>query len=211
MELDFKIIATPVGSYQANCYVIYNKEKEAIIIDPGAEGENIIDMINERGFKVSKILLTHAHPDHFGAMRKVRDAFDVPVYLSEDDEELLETRSKDICKQLGIELESLKADILFKDEDEISFGDKNIKVILTPGHTPGGACFLLDNVLFSGDTLFKGSIGRTDLPGGDTDTIFKSLKKLMELPNDTIVLPGHGPQTNIQFEKMVNPFVRRLV
>lgn len=212
--MDFKIICTPVGSYQANCYFLYNKNNEAIIIDPGAQAKNIIDFVKERNFKVSKILLTHAHPDHFGAMREVRKALDVPAYISEDDEKLMEERCQTVMESLldlGIGMDDVKADILFKDGDEIEFGDKKIKVILTPGHTPGGACFLLDNVIFTGDTLFRGSIGRTDLPGGDTDKIMESLKILMDLPYDTVVLPGHGSETTIGFEKQINPFVQQIL
>ena len=212
--MDFKIICTPVGSYQANCYFLYNKNNEAIIIDPGAQAKNIIDFVKERNFKVSKILLTHAHPDHFGAMREVRKALDVPAYISEDDEKLMEERCQTVMESLldlGIGMDDVKADILFKDGDEIEFGDKKIKVILTPGHTPGGACFLLDNVIFTGDTLFRGSIGRTDLPGGDTDKIMESLKILMDLPDDTVVLPGHGSETTIGFEKQINPFVQQIL
>lgn len=212
--MDFKIICTPVGSYQANCYFLYNKNNEAIIIDPGAQAKNIIDFVKERNFKVSKILLTHAHPDHFGAMREVRKALDVPAYISEDDEKLMEERCQTVMESLldlGIGMDDVKADILIKDGDEIEFGDKKIKVILTPGHTPGGACFLLDNVIFTGDTLFRGSIGRTDLPGGDTDKIMESLKILMDLPDDTVVLPGHGSETTIGFEKQINPFVQQIL
>ena len=212
--MDFKIICTPVGSYQANCYFLYNDKNEAIIIDPGAEAKNIVDFVKERGFRVSKILLTHAHPDHFGAMREVRKALNVPAYISEKDEVLMEDRCQTVMNSLldlGVTMNDVKADVLFKDGDEIPFGDKKIKVILTPGHTPGGACFMIDNVLFTGDTLFRGSIGRTDLPGGDYSKIMDSLKKLMTLPDSTIVLPGHGGETTIGLEKQINPFVQQIL
>ncbi len=209
--MDFKIIRMPVGSYQANCYIVFNDENEAIIIDPGAQPFDILKAVEERNLKVSKILLTHAHPDHFGALKEVREKLNVPAYISTKDEVMLEDRSGNLGEMLGIKSETLKADVIFNENDYIDFGNKKIQVILTPGHTPGGACFLLDDILFTGDTLFSGSIGRTDLPGGDYDTIMESLRELMNLPADTIVLPGHGPETTIAQEKSNNPFIRSMI
>lgn len=209
--MDFKIIRMPVGSYQANCYIVFNDENEAIIIDPGAQPFDILKAVEERNLKVSKILLTHAHPDHFGALKEVREKLNVPAYISTKDEVMLEDRSGNLGEMLGIKSETLKADVIFNENDYIDFGNKKIQVILTPGHTPGGACFLLDDILFTGDTLFSGSIGRTDLPGGDYDTIMESLRELMNLPADTIVLPGHGPETTIAQEKINNPFIRSMI
>ena len=209
--MDFKIIRMPVGSYQANCYIVFNDENEAIIIDPGAQPFDILKAVEERNLKVSKILLTHAHPDHFGALKEVREKLNVPAYISTKDEVMLEDRSGNLGEMLGIKSETLKADVIFNENDYIDFGNKKIQVILTPGHTPGGACFLLDDILFTGDTLFSGSIGRTDLPGGDYDTIMESLRELMNLPADTVVLPGHGPETTIAQEKINNPFIRSMI
>lgn len=208
--MDFKILRMPLGSYQTNCYIIFNKENEAIIIDPGAQADDILKAVEERNLKVTKILLTHAHPDHFGALEEVRNALNVPAYIHHIDEEMLEKRSGELSSMLGIKSEPLTADKLLNDGDVIKFGDKDIKVIFTPGHTPGGVCYLIDNILFSGDTLFQGSIGRTDLPGGDYDVILNSLKNLIKLPDDTIVLPGHGPESQISFEKLNNPFIRTI-
>lgn len=208
--MDFRIMRMPLGSYQTNCYIVFDNEKKAIIIDPGSQANEIIKAVKDHELEVIKILLTHAHPDHFGALKEVRDEFKVPAYIHEIDEEMLENRSVELGSMLGMKSESLKADIFVKDGDEIDFGNKKIKVIFTPGHTPGGVCYLLDNILFSGDTLFMGSIGRTDLPGGDYDTIVESLKKLTNLPEDTIVLPGHGPESNIAYEKVNNPFIRSI-
>lgn len=206
--MDFKILRLILGDYQVNCYIVFDEENNAVIIDPGAEASKIISAVKEHNLNVKYIILTHAHPDHFGALDEIRREFKVKAYLSEDDSEMLANRSSQINGMLGLKVSPLKADILVKDGDLIEFGDKNFKVIATPGHTPGGICLLLDNVLFSGDTLFYGSIGRTDLPGGDYDTIIKSLHKLMELDKDTIVLPGHGSETNIEFERANNPFLK---
>ncbi|SHH66732.1 Glyoxylase, beta-lactamase superfamily II [Anaerosphaera aminiphila DSM 21120] len=206
--MDFKILRLILGDYQVNCYIVFDEENNAVIIDPGAEANKIIKAVKEHNLNVKYIILTHAHPDHFGALDEVRREFKVKAYLSEDDSEMLANRSSQINGMLGLDTPPLKADILVNDGDLIEFRDKNFKVIATPGHTPGGICLLLDNVLFSGDTLFYGSIGRTDLPGGDYDTIIKSLHKLMELDKDTIVLPGHGSETNIEFERANNPFLK---
>ncbi|RVU55263.1 MBL fold metallo-hydrolase [Anaerosphaera multitolerans] len=206
--MDFKIIRLVLGDYQTNCYILFNENKEAIIIDPGAEAHKVINAVKENDLKVLSIIITHAHPDHFGALEKVRDEFKVKAYLSEDDSEMLAKRSGELNGMLGVKDEPLKADILVKDGDTIPFGNKELKVISTPGHTPGGICLLIDKVLFSGDTLFYGSIGRTDFPGGDYDTIIASLHKLMKLDKDIVVLPGHGPETSIEFERANNPFIR---
>ena len=208
--MDFKIIRLVLGAYQTNCYIIYNNDLNAVIIDPGAEADKIFKVIDEYNLKVDKIILTHAHPDHFGAIEEVRNKYNIKVYMCDKDRDMLENRSKELSSMLGIDSSGIKADIFLKEDDEIEFFDKKFKVIETPGHTPGGMCLLIDKVLIAGDTLFKGSIGRTDLPGGDFDVIMKSLEKLMKLDDDILVLPGHGPETTIEYERNFNPFINRL-
>lgn len=202
--MDYKIIRLVVGSYQTNCYIVFDKNNKAVVIDPGDDAKLIADTINDKGLKLEKIILTHAHPDHFGAAKEIAKKFDTKIYVGETEDKILGKRSA----QLG---DRLNGDILLRDGDEIEFGNDSFRVIDTPGHTPGGICLLLNNVLFSGDTLFRSSIGRTDFEGGDYDTIINSLLKLMKLPNDTLVLPGHGPETMIEFEKSNNPFISNLV
>ena len=208
--MDFKIIRLVLGAYQTNCYIIYNNDLNAVIIDPGAEADKIFKVIDEYNLKIDKIILTHAHPDHFGAIEEVRNKYNIKVYMCDKDRDMLENRSKELSSMLGIDSSGIKADIFLKEDDEIEFFDKKFKVIETPGHTPGGMCLLIDKVLIAGDTLFKGSIGRTDLPGGDFDVIMKSLEKLMKLDDDILVLPGHGPETTIEYERNFNPFINRL-
>lgn len=208
--MDFKIIRLVLGAYQTNCYIIYNNDLNAVIIDPGAEADKIFKVVDEYNLKVDKIILTHAHPDHFGAIEEVRNKYNIKVYMCDKDRDMLENRSKELSSMLGIDSSGIKADIFLKEDDEIEFFDKKFKVIETPGHTPGGMCLLIDKVLIAGDTLFKGSIGRTDLPGGDFDVIMKSLEKLMKLDDDILVLPGHGPETTIEYERNFNPFINRL-
>ncbi|WP_138159074.1 MBL fold metallo-hydrolase [Peptoniphilus catoniae] len=202
--MNFKIIRLIVGSYQANCYVVFDEENRAIIIDPGAQSDYIRETIEHRDLKVDKIIVTHAHPDHFGAMEELSKYFKVKTYIGKHENEILKKRSSEIGKEVS-------ADVLVRNGEEISFGENYFKVIKTPGHTPDGMCLLIDNILFSGDTLFRGSIGRTDFEGGDYKTMLNTLKNLMELPEDTLVLPGHGPETTIGDEKATNPFIKGIL
>lgn len=197
-----------MGSYATNCYIIFTYD-EAVIIDPAAESNKIIKAIEDNNLKPSKILLTHAHPDHFGALEEIRDKYKIDAYVCKNDEEMLEKRSRDLKKMLGMD-SYIKADQYYSEGDAISFSGGDIKVIETPGHTPGGVCLMIDDILISGDTLFYRSIGRTDLPGGDYDVLMESLEKLTKLDDGVIVLPGHGQETQIGFEKAYNPFLQQL-
>lgn len=195
----------PAGVYAANCYVIMDEEtKEALIMDPGGDEEDIIEAIDNLGARVKYIVLTHGHIDHTGAVITLKKRYNVPVYIHTKDEELILKRTF----MFGVLDSSKGADGNLKDEDILNLGNIEVKCIETPGHTPGGVCFLVQNNLFTGDTLFSGSIGRTDLTGGDFDTIIKSIKeKLMVLDNSVIVYPGHGPSSTIGREKQSNPFL----
>lgn len=206
--MKFKIMRLAVGSYQTNCYIIFDEDKKAIIVDPGAQAKDILNAVESEGLEVEKILLTHAHEDHIGALVEIKNALNVPVYMGEHEVSLLEEGLKNLNMLMNEKNEKFKVDHLVKDAEIIKFNDLEIKVIFTPGHTRGGVCYLIDNILFSGDTLFMGSIGRTDFPGGDYETIMDSLMNLMKLPNETIVLPGHGPETKVAFEKVNNPFIQ---
>ncbi|MDO5041205.1 MAG: MBL fold metallo-hydrolase [Peptoniphilus sp.] len=201
--MNFNIIRLVLGDYQTNCYIVFDESNRAVIIDPGYQPEDIIKIIEDKGLIVDKIIITHAHPDHFGAVKELCDHFGVKSYISEIDNPMLMRRSA----QMGQEI---SADVLVKNGDSIFLGEKELKVIVTPGHTTGGICLLLDDVLFSGDTLFKGSIGRTDFEGGDYGQIMKSLNYLMTLPENTLVLPGHGPETTIKIERESNPFINNV-
>lgn len=208
MDRNFKILRMVLGSYATNCYVIFS-ENDAVIIDPAANAQAIIDALNENNITPTKIFLTHAHPDHFGALDNIREQYGIEAYICEKDEKMLEERSKELKNMLG-KYESIKADKYYKSGDKILFENTFFEVIETPGHTPGGVCLKIDDILFSGDTLFLGSIGRTDLPGGNFDVILQSLDNLMKLDSNVIVLPGHGDSTAIGYEKIHNPFIRKL-
>jgi hydroxyacylglutathione hydrolase len=193
----------PVGAYAANCYILMDEDtKESAVIDPGEEGDNLIKAITDMKAIVKYILLTHGHADHTGAAVQLKNEFSSPLYINEQDYEMINNGEFMYGDVAGEVYEYISEGDTFK------LGNSEIRCILTPGHTPGGVCFLVDNMIFTGDTLFAGSIGRTDLAGGDFDTIIKSIKeKLMKLPDDITVFPGHGSESSIGREKVHNPFL----
>lgn len=207
-----KIESLVVGSFQCNCFILIDeKSKEAIIVDPGDEPEAILRLVSSEGLTVKALIHTHAHLDHMMATKKVQEETKALAYLHKDDTYLWDNVQMQ-ADLFGLETDGPgKVDKHLEDGMEIKWGSEKVKTIFTPGHTPGSSCFHYEgkeSLLFSGDTLFKNSIGRTDLWGGDFDKISKSIrKKIYTLDDDTIVLCGHGPETLIGKEKRHNPFV----
>jgi glyoxylase-like metal-dependent hydrolase (beta-lactamase superfamily II) len=219
----------PVGMLQCNCHIIGDpKTLEAVIIDPGDDAEQILSVIQRHKLRVSAIMITHTHIDHVGGLRRLREATGAPVRIHPDDLELY--RMLDVqAAWLGMKApEKVEVDELLRDGDSIRWGRFQARVLHTPGHTQGSVCLYMTSEipseravalaaestegepgrLFAGDTLFAGSIGRTDLWGGSFETIIDSLKgKVLALPDDTIVFPGHGPSTTIGEERDSNPFL----
>ena len=200
--MQVKII--PAGIYDANCYILFDEStKEAAVIDPGGDADLILDEIKEIDADVKMILLTHGHADHTGGVVELRKEFECNVYINEKDSEMINKNVPIYGKPTE------NGDKFISDGDVLPFSGTTIKCLETPGHTPGGVCYLTDNVVFTGDTLFYRSIGRTDFEGGDYDTLINSINtKLMNLPDDTLVYTGHGPKTSIGFEKNNNPFLK---
>ncbi len=197
-----EIRTIPVGIYGANCYLIIYKDK-CTIIDPGADGDNIINIIEKLKLQPQYIILTHGHMDHVGAVEKVKDKYNIPIYINERDQNMI-NNVENIFGNFG---KYKVADTYIKEGEIIKLGDLDIECIETPGHTPGGMCFKINDVVFTGDTLFRDSIGRTDFVGGDHASIIESIKnKLMKLDDNTKVLPGHGPVSSIGYERRENPF-----
>ena len=196
-----------VGLYEVNCSILSESGK-AWIVDPGHEADRIASLLEKKGLAPAAILLTHAHFDHIGAVPGLLEKFPgLPVYIGENDVAVISHP----MNQLPPDYPPIKKPEKLKaigQADSIE-GLDQLEVIETPGHTPGGACYYLpkEKLLLSGDTLFAGSVGRTDLPGGDMATLVESLKKLTLLPDDTLVIPGHGPHTTIGAEKRSNPFL----
>ncbi len=190
-----KITKIIVGNIQANCYIVYDEEeKNAVIVDPGDDSKRIIDVINSLRLNPELILLTHAHFDHTLAADKIRKEFDIPIYISKEDFNMIEN-NYDYFTRIGSDN---KIDYFIKDGEVIITSTFKINCISTPGHTPGGMCFLVNNSLLSGDSLFYGNIGRCDLAGGNLQTLVSSIKKkIFVLDSKIRVLPGHGPETTI--------------
>ena len=207
-----KIIMMNVGMIETNCYIAFcEKSMEGVVIDPGDNAQSILKAIKDNGIKVKYIINTHGHMDHIGANMEVKEKTNAELLIHELDAEMLINTRRSLADFMNKDFKTVGADKIMKEGDVISFGEESLKVIHVPGHTLGGVALYNEknNICFTGDTLFYGSIGRTDLPGGDFNTIIKSIKnKLFILPDKTIVLPGHGPDSTIAQEKRINPFVR---
>ncbi len=208
-----KLLTLETGAYQANCYVCDCGDGVAVIIDPGDDAGRIRAALLEAKVTPEAILLTHGHLDHISALTELLAVWSVPVYLAAGDARFAFTAQNEIpCYQpVGMVPEKLKD---LTDGQTLMFGSATVTVLATPGHSPGSVCFQVKDgetdVLFSGDTLFAGSIGRTDFPGGDNAAMGKSLRRLAALPPALPVYPGHGPATSIGRECRVNPFLQVL-
>ena len=208
--MEYKIIKLVVGQLQENCFILFDENKDAFVVDPGGSSENIIETIEKNSLNIKYILLTHGHFDHVGAVAALVKKYKAPVYLSKEDRAFLESPKEVRASAFGMQIEAAEVDVFVKEGDEIPFSEGKIKVIETPGHTLGSVCYLFENYLFAGDTLFNGSIGRTDFPESDHSLMVESLKKLKKLDDEIYVLSGHGPESQISYEKMANPYLRRL-
>lgn len=198
-----------VGPLSTNCYLVWSgKTREAMVIDPGGNFEDIRDVIHEESLDVRFILNTHGHADHIGANAQVKELTGATLAIGADDAPMLSNPTRNLSVFMAGTCVSPDADRLLTDNDVIELGPLLFDVICTPGHSPGGICLYHPGVLFSGDTLFAEGIGRTDLPGGDAQTLIDSIRgRLMGLPDDTVVYPGHGEETFIGRERRFNPFL----
>ena len=205
-----------VGQVQTNCYVVINNEtKECFVIDPGASGKQLAERIRQDGFIPVAVLLTHGHFDHAGAAEELAKEFDIKVYAHEAEKDTLADPKKNVSWMVGAS-ESYRADVFLKDNESINLGNFDIKVLHTPGHTEGGCCYYIpeEHIVFSGDTLFADSVGRTDFPGGSMSKIVRSIQEKLltlteagNLETDVMVYPGHNEPTTIETERMNNPYL----
>lgn len=217
--MQIKALVTP--PLDANCYIVScEKTNFAVIIDPGGNFRAIMDVISHCELSVKAIINTHGHVDHIGANRELKQATGAPLLIGLADAPMLPEPSGNLSAFLAEQVRSPEADRLLQDGDCVAFGEETLQIITTPGHTKGGLCLYSHSpavtgtesgaagVLFSGDTLFAGSIGRSDLPGGDSSELLSSIRnKLLTLPDEIIVYPGHGDTTTIGEERRFNPFL----
>ena len=203
-----QIIRLPVGMLQANCYLVAEAGGDAVVIDPGAEAERIIEAVRSRDLKVKHILLTHVHFDHMQAAADVAAATGADILAPEGDWPALTDPQLSLCHMMpGGGSQTLSAAGKLRDGEVVEAGKLRLTVLHTPGHTPGSCCFLCGDVLFTGDTLFRGSVGRTDFPGGSYDALKRSLDRLAALPGDYTLLPGQDDATTLAEERAGNPYM----
>jgi glyoxylase-like metal-dependent hydrolase (beta-lactamase superfamily II) len=201
-----------VSPLQENCYIVADEDsRRGVIIDPGAEAPRILEAVERLGVTVEKIVNTHGHVDHITAAEDIKDTLGIKLYLHPGDEMYL-PNIVESAQMFGIEgARTPTVDEFLNEGDEITVDGLTIRVIHTPGHTPGSCILRVDGDVFCGDLIFSGSIGRTDLPGGDYATIMNSLERvILNLPDDTRLHPGHGPSTTIAVERRYNPFLQGL-
>ncbi len=203
-----RIATLALGPLGTNCYICFNDAtRHALIFDPGGEGEKVIQFLTDENIIPIGIVLTHGHGDHIGGAQALVDKYGIPIYIHEDDVEMLSSPTLNLSIHMGVQ-KTLDGDlVVVKDGDKIKLDSTDFTVLETPGHTPGGVSYYADGIVVVGDTLFQSSIGRTDFPKGSYEQLLKSITtKLYTLPGDTIVLPGHGPSTTIVQEMNTNPY-----
>lgn len=198
-----------VGPLEANCFLIYSQDtKETVVVDPGADPQKIQQEIADNGLKPILIVNTHGHVDHIAANGAIKKIYQIPIAIHSADAHMLEDPNANLSNAIASETISPPADRLLQDGDSIPIGNEEIRVVHTPGHSPGGISLLFAGTVLPGDVLFKASVGRTDLPGSDFAALMNSIQaKLETLGDETVVYPGHGPKTTIGEEKRTNPFL----
>ena len=201
-----------IGQLEANCYIFGDdKTREVFVIDPGGDAAEIIDAIENNKLKVTAIINTHGHIDHTFGNKALKEHYKIPLLIHGDDSQMLTSSFHNLSDYLGYEISVIPPDRILKDNEMINAGPFNLKVIDTPGHTRGSISLecVDKGIIFTGDTLFAGGIGRSDLPGGDGEKLISSIKKrLFIYPDNTVIYPGHGPSSTIGEEKKYNPYLK---
>ncbi|MCK8815978.1 MBL fold metallo-hydrolase [Natroniella sulfidigena] len=200
-----------VGNLDVNCYIVADEEtKEAVVIDPGAEANRILEIIDDNDFQVKYVINTHGHSDHIAANSDIIEATKAELLIHEEDAEFLQNSELNLSSFIGLigqELDCPPADRLLKDGEEIEVGKLTFEVIHTPGHTPGGISLRVDDILFSGDTLFAMGVGRVDLPRSSHQALRDSINKILAIKEDLKLYPGHGPSSTLEQTKKQNSYI----
>ncbi len=208
----FQVVQIPVGMLRSNCYLLYGSEsRQTAIIDPGDEGEIILRTIRELNLIPSIVLLTHGHGDHIGAVGLIKEQYQIPVAIHWEEAQMLTDARANLSGLFGEPILSPPADRLLKDGDRVELDGRWIDVLHTPGHSPGGISLLIGDCLFTGDALFKETVGRTDLPGGSHVRLIRGIReKILTLKDEVIIYPGHGPATTVGEERRNNPYLQEI-
>lgn len=204
------IVSFTGNGFGSNTYLAVNQEsQEAVLVDAGISAQQVLDYLEQNDIKLAAILLTHGHPDHLISLKEIADATGAPSYMHPEDAQLLEYIPPMLLNMMGLDKLELPDEFLpLEDGQELELAGMKFKVFSTPGHSGGSVCFLTDGVLFAGDLVFRGSIGRTDFPGGSMEALLQSVKeKVFTLPSETRILPGHMDATVVGWEKKTNPFL----
>ena len=204
-----KITTFAPGMVYANCYIVKDGQSgDAFVVDPGAYNKRLEAVLKQEGIeKLRYILLTHGHFDHISGVKELKENFGGEIVIHREDAECLYDKSKSLASKFLFPQHDVTADVLVKDGDRLSFGGGEIEVIHTPGHTRGSVCYVTQDIMLSGDTLFRSSIGRTDFPGGSIEEMKESLKRLAALERNYTVYPGHAESTTLEAEKKYNPYM----
>jgi glyoxylase-like metal-dependent hydrolase (beta-lactamase superfamily II) len=196
--------------FEENCYVLVDSSGECVLIDPGEASENLIEFVEVQSLQPQMILLTHGHFDHFGGAAELKRRWDIPIAIHSGDADLVGPRYGGGAVIFGLDVEPIMPDRLLEDGDVISMGPTTLSVIHTPGHSPGSVTFYdeVNGRAFCGDLIFRGAIGRYDLPGSDAQALFHSLwERILTMPDEVVLFPGHGPKTTVGHERVTNPFL----
>lgn len=192
------------------CYLVDKSTGKSAVVDPGDKSDELIEQIQKDGGKLEYVMLTHGHYDHIGYAKQLADMFNAKIVTGEMENKFLSTPSLNLSVNHNIDIPAFSADILLKDNETFMLGETEVTYIHTPGHTSGGGCFIFDDTLISGDTLFCESYGRTDLPTGSNSDMYSSILRLKNLSGDYRVIPGHGPLSTLEHERKYNPLMRAL-
>ncbi|MFB3788387.1 MAG: MBL fold metallo-hydrolase [bacterium] len=205
-----QIETIPVGPLQANCYLVFGFEsRKALVVDPGDEGEKILGVIHRHNLEPVMIINTHGHGDHIGANGFIQEHFHIPLAIHAGDASMLTDPLANLSALMGLPMASPPADRILHDGDTIPFENHTMEVLPTPGHSPGGVSLRIGRHLLTGDALFKGSIGRTDLPGASLEQLLEGIRRhILSLPDDVMIYPGHGPASTVGEERRSNPFLQ---